>query len=162
MVSRLVGTATARHFARHPWQFFLTVIGVALGVAVVVSVDVANDAAARAFAVSSETVTGRATHQIIGGPGGLDERLYVRLRTQLGVRMAAPVIEGYARLDGETLHLLGVDPLAEAGLRSHLAGLKPATTSRLLTEPATVALADVTATRLGLVSGSRIALHLGP
>lgn len=162
MVSRLVGTAAARHFARHPWQFFLTVTGVALGVAVVVSVDVANDAATRAFALSSESLTGRATHQIIGGPGGLDEKLYVHLRTQFGVRDAAPVIEGYASIDNETLHLLGVDPFAEAVVRGHLAGVDRAATTRLLTQPATVAIADVTAARLKLAAGMRVALRLGP
>jgi len=160
-VNRLVAAATARHFVRHPWQFFLTVLGVALGVAVVVSVDVANDAAARAFALSSDSVTGRATHQIIGGPTGLDERLYVRLRTGLGVRAAAPVIEGYATVNGETLHLLGVDPFAETRVRGHLAGIDRAAISRLLTEPATVVLADVTATRLKLTPGARVMLQLG-
>jgi len=39
VVTTLTRRAAARHFARHPWQFLLTVLGVALGVAVVVAVD---------------------------------------------------------------------------------------------------------------------------
>ena len=160
-MKNLVAMAATRHFARHPWQFVLTVIGVALGVAVVVSVDLTNDAAARAFALSTESVAGRATHQIIGGPTGLDEGVYRRLRTELGVRHAAPVLEGYGTVGRETLHLLGVDPFAEAGLREHLAGVERAATTSLLTEPDTVVMADVTARRLRLTAGERFAFSLG-
>jgi putative ABC transport system permease protein len=160
-VSRLVAAAATRHFARHPWQFVLTVIGVALGVAVVVSVDLTNDAASRAFALSSESVAGRATHQIIGGPTGLDERLYLRLRTELGFRHAAPVLEGYGTVGRETLHLLGVDPFAESGLRQHLAGVERAATTRLLTDPDTVMMPDVTARRLRLAPGDHFDFSLG-
>jgi putative ABC transport system permease protein len=160
-VRGLVAAAATRHFARHPWQFVLTVIGVALGVAVVVSVDLTNDAAARAFALSTESVAGRATHQIIGGPTGLDERVYLRLRTELGFRHAAPVLEGYGTVGRETLHLLGVDPFAEAGLRQHLAGVERAATTRLLTDPATVVMADVTARRLKLTPGDHFSFSLG-
>ena len=49
------------------------ILGIALGVAVVVSIDIANASSARAFELSAETVAGRATHQISGGPQGLDE-----------------------------------------------------------------------------------------
>ncbi|UCH53999.1 MAG: ABC transporter permease [Pseudomonadota bacterium] len=161
MVNGLAARAAARHFARHPWQLVLTIIGVALGVAVMVSVDITNEAAARAFALSSDTVVGKATHQIIGGPTGLDERLYLRLRTELGMRAAAPVIEGFGTANSETLHLLGVDPFAESGVRNELAGVARAATTRLLTEPSTVVLADVTAERLGLASNDSFRFALG-
>lgn len=160
-MSALARRAAGRHFRRHPWQLVLTVLGVALGVAVVVSVDLANAAAARAFELSSQSVLGRATHEIIGGPSGLDERVYARLRDDLGLREVAPVVEGYGRVGNETLHLLGVDPLAETGVRGYLAGLDRAAARRLLTEPDTVALPDVTAARLGLHPGERMHLALG-
>ena len=62
--------ASVRHLARHPWQAALSVLGIALGVAVVVSVDLASESARRAFALAAEGVTGRATHEIVGGSGG--------------------------------------------------------------------------------------------
>ncbi|MCX7668502.1 MAG: hypothetical protein N2439_00325, partial [Anaerolineae bacterium] len=62
-----------RHLRRHPWQTVLMAIGIMLGVAVIVAIDLANAAAARAFDLSTEAIAGRATHQIIGGPTGLDE-----------------------------------------------------------------------------------------
>src|SRR5262245_17718488 len=85
-----------RHLLKHPWQVGLAILGVALGVAVVVSIDLANGSATRAFALSTETVAGRATHEIVGGPSGLDETIYRKLRVELGVRAAAPLVEGYA------------------------------------------------------------------
>src|SRR5215211_310522 len=112
-----------RHLLRHPWQVGLAILGVALGVAVVVSIDLTNSSARRAFAISTETIAGRATHQIVGGPNGMDEALYRRLRLDLGVRESAPVVEGYAAAPdhpGLTLHILGVDPLAEGAFRPYL------------------------------------------
>jgi putative ABC transport system permease protein len=160
VVSALAARAGWRYFHRHPWQLLLTVVGVALGVAVVVAVDLANESAERAFRLATETVTGRATHQIVGGPAGLEERLYTRLRLELGMRQAAPVVEAYGAVKGETLQLLGVDPFAESGLRGHLAPVEAAALARLLTTPNTVIAADVTAARLGLQPGDEFRFTL--
>ena len=84
-----------RDARRHPWQWILAVLGVALGVAVVVAVDLANHSASRAFGLSLEAVSGKATHQIEAtGPGGLDETLFTHLRLA-GIRPSAPVVEGH-------------------------------------------------------------------
>src|SRR5215213_6338761 len=110
-----------RHLLKHPWQVGLAILGVALGVAVVVAIDLTNSSAQRAFALSTETIAGRATHQIIGGPNGLDEAVYRKLRIDLGVRQSAPLVDGYAAAPdrpGLTLHILGIDPLADAPFRS--------------------------------------------
>ena len=69
-----------RYLLRHPWQSVLMVVGIMLGVAVVVSIDLANESASRAFDLSVESVAGRATHEIVGGPQGLDEAIYTWLR----------------------------------------------------------------------------------
>lgn len=110
---------SVRYLLRHPLQFGLCVLGVALGVAVVVSIDLANASASRAFQLSTETIAGAATHQIVAGPSGLDEDLYRRIRTELGLRTTAPIVEGYLAspaLPGTTLQLIGVDLFAEAPL----------------------------------------------
>lgn len=162
-----------RHLLRHPWQIGLCVLGVALGVAVVVAIDLANASARRAFSLSAESVTGRATHQVVGGPTGLDEGLYRELRVGLGLREAAPVVDGYAQapaLGGRTLQILGVDPLAEAPFRSYLSGLEGAVGGRrdapvdltaLLVEPGAVLLAEETAREAGVGLGDALALRLG-
>src|SRR5512139_2009610 len=84
-----------RTLLRHPWQTVLMVLGITLGVAVMVAIDLANSAAARAFDLTTDTVAGRATHQVVGGPAGLDEAIYTRLRVEAGVELAAPVVAAY-------------------------------------------------------------------
>ena len=85
--------ASVRHLARHPWQIGLSVLGIALGVAVALSIDLANESARRSFALFAESVGGRATHHVVGGPTGLPESVYRALRLTAGIRQSAPVVE---------------------------------------------------------------------
>lgn len=157
-----------RHVLRHPWQIGLAILGVALGVAVVVSVDLANDSARRAFALSTETLTGRATHQIVGGPNGLDESIYRTVRVDLRQPLAAPLVEGYAAAPdhrGLTLHILGIDPLIESQFRPYLAPGQdgPLTSAApLFVEPGTALLSAQTARAYGINAGDMVALRFGP
>ncbi|MCU0493771.1 MAG: ABC transporter permease [Chloroflexaceae bacterium] len=171
MSSILIRTSL-RYLLRYPWQFGLCVLGVALGVAVVVAIDLANASARRAFALSTETVTGRATHQIVGGPTGLDESLYRRLRLEAGIRPAAPLVDGYVNapdLGGQTMQLLGVDALAEGPFRSYLAG-PGAEVGRaggnvdlatLIVQPNAVVMSSETATRFSIQPGGSLRLRIG-
>jgi putative ABC transport system permease protein len=167
---------------RHPWQLATALIGICIGVAVMVSVDLANESSRRAFLKSMDMVNGEATHQIIGGPAGLEESLYTRLRVQEGLRNIAPVVEGYADIGNVTLHLLGIDVFAEREFRDytlpgsselqvvgdHGEGESAQPQSRhsstevvlrqLLTEPGTVLLSSKTAASLGLSVGERFGL----
>ena len=109
-----------RWLLNHPWQSASTLLGIALAVAVVTGVDLANESARRAFGASVDGVAGKATHEIVGGPRGVDERLYVELRRR-GLRPSAPVVDGWVKATGAAsrpLLLMGIDPLAENGLRS--------------------------------------------
>jgi hypothetical protein len=122
-MTRSLARIALRYLRRHPWQLTLAVLGIALGVAVAVSIDLANESARRAFALATEAVTGRATHQIVGGPSGLPDALYRALRVDLGARAAAPVLTGdVAAIDfpGRAFTVLGVDPFAEAPFRPYL------------------------------------------
>jgi putative ABC transport system permease protein len=163
---RLLRRASRRHLLRHPWQLGLATLGVALGVGIAVAIDLANQSAAQAFRLSMEQVGGRATHQLVGGPGGLDEQLYARLRVQLGLEEAAPVVERTVTALGNVerpLRLLGIDPLAEGPFRARL--LRPldgrVELATLLTEPATALLSAPTARELGVAVGERLALRIG-
>ena len=114
---------TRRHIGRRLFQSVLFVIGVALGVAIGVAIDLANDSAQRAFGLSVDSVTGQTTHQIVGSTSGLPSQLYQDIRTELGIRDSAPIVQALVRvptLDDRTLRLLGVDPFAEAPFRDYL------------------------------------------
>lgn len=117
--SDLLWLSSLRFLLQHPWHFALSILGVALGVSVVVSIDLSNSSAKTAFSLSTEAVTGKATHQIQGAAEDLDEEVYRTIRIDGKIRKSAPVVEGYARIQGvnRTFQVLGVDPIAEAPFR---------------------------------------------
>lgn len=148
-----------RTLLRHPLQFVIMTLGIALGVAVMVGIDIANASAAHAFDMSTSAVTGRATHAIVGSSGGVDESLYARLRTDPRWRNqleSAPLVIAYAvssQLGEVPFTVLGIDPLAEAPFRSYLGGGQQAgldEIASLLTVPGAVLLSAPIAQQYGL------------
>jgi len=148
-----------RTLLRHPIQFVLMTLGIALGVAVMVSIDLANASAERAFDLSASAVTGRATHHIVASGKGVDEALYVQLRTDPQWRSTlelAPLVSAYAvspQLGNVPFTVLGVDPFAEVPFRSYLGGqreLQLENFAALLTQPGAVLLSAQTAQLYGL------------
>ena len=153
-MSHTLARASLRHLRQHPLQTTLTILGMMIGVAVVVAVDLANSSAKRALALSTEMISGTATHHLEGGPAGVPEEIYRRLRTELGLRASAPLVTDEIRAGNKYLTLLGMDFFAHSFSRPvnppHLAG--PAG-RRMLLEPGSVAMAEQTAAMLGLAVG---------
>lgn len=163
-----------RYLRRHPWQSALMILGITLGVAVVIAVDLANASASRAFDLSTEAVAGKATHQIVGGPQGLEDDVYSQLRGAGAGTPMAPVIAEYVsspQMGNQPMQLLGVDPFAEAPFRSYLGGNyagDPSTVAgrgaldltAFLTQPGAILISQDTATRYGLSTGQPITLDV--
>ena len=170
MIARPLYRLAWRHAWRRPLQSLFLVVGVAIGVAMVVAIDLANGSAERAFRLGAETVTGKTTHQIVGGPSGLDEALFARVRREAHYRLSAPIVEGYVvaeELDAQPMRLLGVDPFSEPPFRSYLG---PGDQSRapaasyladLMVRPNTVLLSRDVAARYGLEPGDSFAVRYG-
>src|SRR5580658_8724849 len=163
----MLWSASFRHLLRHPVQLVLALLGLALGVATIVAVDVATGSAARAFELSLAAVQGPATHELDGGPAGLDEALYVHLARTLHQVRANPVVEGFVTVGDESLQLLGVDPLAAAAFGAAgttSAGAAPVLEEQLgqwLASPGAVLLAAPTAAALHLSVGSTFRVDVG-
>jgi len=175
----LLWRSSRRHLTRHPWQIGLATLGVALGVAVVVSIDLANASASRAFSLSTETITGRTTHQIVGGPEGLPDAAFRRLAVDArlaGELPMAPVVEGFGVLRGKpgegprVLRILGLDPFSERPFRPYLnGGAGKSEDTRgfsvdlgpLLTRPRAGVLSAATARELGVRPGGTFRLRVG-
>lgn len=132
------------------------VIGITLGVSVAVSIDLANASAARAFDLSTEALTGRATHQISAEPQGLDESLYADLVRADIVDAASPKVIDFVsstQLGNRPLQLLGVDPFAEAPFRDFLGnenGKISSDFTNFFTQPGAILLGSELADRYGL------------
>jgi len=153
--------ASAGYLWRHPWQLLLALVGIGIGVAVIVAVDLANSSARKAFRLSMDAIAGESTHQVVGGPSGLPETLYVDLRVAQGVTGIAPVVEGRGSAGELALRILGVDPFAEREFRSYTVPAGDGEDSplvALLTEPGAVLASPATAERLGAGVGGTFAV----
>ena len=172
-MSKTLWLSSARYIISRPWQTALSVLGITLGVAIVVAIDLGNQSAKHAFSLSSDAVSGKATHRIIGGPGGLPEDVYRVLRVELGIRASAPVVEGYAYLPEETHHggalrLLGIDPLADSQFRPYTrsspqvgrANAPVRNVASLLVTPNSALVSVETAKELGLQAGDSVNLRI--
>ena len=162
--------ASLRHLWRHPAQLALALVGLALGVGTIVAVEIATASARRAFELSLEAVNGAATHQIVGGPAGIDERLYVQLRRagdDAADRQLAPVVAGYVSVRGRIMELVGVDPFASAQLEEGTARPTasavqgPQRARAWLTQPGALVMSAAAARQLGLAEGGRLQLEVG-
>jgi putative ABC transport system permease protein len=156
---------------RHPWQTVLMIVGIMLGVGVMVAIDLANSAASRAFDLSTASIAGKATHQIVGGPAGLEEAAYSRLRLAGLPVPSAPVVADYItspQLGNRPIQLLGVDPFVDAPFRSYVATEQagsvgnPIDVSQLvsfLTRPGAVLISQNLAADNNLELGDRIEIN---
>ena len=161
-----------RYLLHNPWQSILMILGITLGVAVVVAIDLANASAEHAFDLSTEAVTGRATHQIVGGPDRVDESLYANLLREGVIDIAAPIVTEYVsspQLDNNLMRLLGLDPLADQPFRNYFAG-NPGQENRstslqeltsFLTQPNTILISSEIAAQYDLDPGSNLTLEIG-
>jgi putative ABC transport system permease protein len=168
-----------RYISRRLFQSVLFILGVALGVAMVIAIDLANGSASRAFELSTESVTGKATHQIIGGPSGLPTDLYRQLRLDLGLRDSAPVVEAYVQavnLNNQLLRLFGVDPFAEPPFRTYLSEVRVAgavsnneesnqaafsAVNAFIAEPGSALISQTMAERYDVATGDALSLRIG-
>ena len=157
-----------RHYLRHPWQIVFSLLGVALGVAVVIAIDLANESAAKALELSNTLLNGKATHHIIGGPKGINEDVYVKLRMDLGLDAIAPRIEGYGNVtrkharDSQTFQIIGIDVLAEPFLRHHFdRESADFDISSFIGTPNSAIMLESTAKQLDLFEGSEFAVNVG-
>jgi putative ABC transport system permease protein len=162
----VVYRANVGYLLRHPWQLALSLLGISIGVAVIVAVDLANASASKAFLLSMDAVTGAATHQVVGGPRGVDENVYVSLRVDNAIRDIAPVVEGEVMVSETSLQIFGIDLFAEQELRAFTrpsVSADDASQARslmrdMLIEPGAVMMSAGTADALGLSAGDRFEL----
>jgi putative ABC transport system permease protein len=141
-----------RDLSRHKLQSLLAILGIALGVGVMLAIDLASETALRAFEWSTTTITGQATHRILGPPGTLTVEDWVRLRNDNPGLSMTPVLSKdlVVNVDGspKRFQLLGVDPTSEKDFRTwsapNLDSKGAAETLRLFTEASTAVLVSPT------------------
>ena len=117
----LLWTSYRRYLIKNWWLPLLSICAIATGVAVILGIDLASISARRAFALSTQALTGQATHSLVGSGQTVPDELYRQLRVDWGIRRSAPVVEGYLSFPdatgSPTLTLLGVDLLTDSAVR---------------------------------------------
>ncbi|MDO9085960.1 MAG: FtsX-like permease family protein [Anaerolineaceae bacterium] len=112
-----------RHLWRQRWQTFLLVVGILLGVTVVIAIDFANESSKKAISLTTQSITGKATHQIFASGTGIPETYFTEMvRTNI-FSLASPITEGYVNVNEFNLQpilILGIDPLLDYPFRSYL------------------------------------------
>jgi putative ABC transport system permease protein len=151
---------------QQPLQYVLCIVGIALGVAMMVSIDLANGSAQRAFAISTDAITGRATHRIEAiAPTGVDETVYTTLKRSINQVAMSPVVEGYVNVEelgDQPIRLVGLDLFAEAPFRNYFGEVESRGTGfvQFLTNPNAVVLSQETATQHQLDLGDTLHLDI--
>ncbi len=152
-----------RYLSRHPWQTGLLIIGIVLGVAVMVAIDLANSSASRAFELSTDAISGKATHQILGTPNGFDEKIYEVLIKAGSDAILTPIVQDYVtslQLGNRPFTLLGIDPFTDTSFRNYFSkdGQVPIQQlTSFLTIPGAVIMSSDVANRYGLAPCEKIA-----
>ena len=146
---------------QRPLQYLLCIVGIALGVAMMISIDLANGSAQRAFALSTDAITGQSTHRIAAiAPSGVEDSVYGQLRLEVSSASIAPVVEGYGvapELGNQPFRLVGVDLRAEAPFRQHFGDELDANgLVNFLTQPNVVVLEQTVASQYGVQLGDRL------
>lgn len=166
MVAQLLLRSSWRFHRQHPLQLLLSMFGIILGVGIVTSVLITNHSAIRAFALSSEALYGRATHQIVAANGIQDEQAVQFIQTH-SEHIIAPVIEAEVTLNNELTTLIGLDPFREAQFarlqNTSAGGGVPGNVgalglSALGSQTLPIWASESTAQRLGLRAGQRAKL----
>ena len=165
-----------RYWLRHRGAFLLASLGVALGIAVFVAIQIANASVLGAFSASLDATTGRANLQIRGGPGGLPDALFSRIKARNDPRIQAMAPFSSRTLYSPTLKtsilVAGVDLFSEIDFRAFdlnaAGGEATAQQSArqqplsFLLDPRAIALSKSLANRGGLKVGSKLQLLQGP
>lgn len=154
-----------RYLLKHRWQSLLMLLGIALGVGVMVSIDLANTSAMQALMLSTEALTGKATHQISASGQYLDESVYVSLRRQGVLPNASPILSALVsvrEMANTPLYLLGIDPLVDFTLRENLGNQPVPVTSlySLLVEPNTLFISHALAKRYQINIGDSLHVEI--
>ncbi|TYP93889.1 putative ABC transport system permease protein [Fodinibius salinus] len=159
----LLWLSSLRFLWKHPWHFALSILGVALGVSVVVSIDLSNSSAKKAFSLSTQAVTGKATHQITGAGENIDEEVYRTVRIDGMVKKSAPVAEGYGQIEGinRTFQIMGIDPIAEAPFRDFASQKGGIELPKFITGKNTGIIAKPVARQIGASVGDTLSVSVG-
>lgn len=153
---------TTLAFSQKHWpRTLLLIFGIALGVSAVIAIDIAKSSVGKSFTISTDLLTGKATHRIVGSDFRIDQEVFVDLKMKLGIDACTPVISDFvtvAAFGDKEMQLIGIDPFAESAFREFST---QNSRSLPILDPFTVMISKEMADRFGIEKADRIVLSFG-
>ena len=133
---RVVTKAFLRYLRRRRSLSLLQLLGIACGVAAAVGMALSARVSLSSFEKAVEYLTGQATHSLERPAGPLEETVLARIMVDPAVQAFSPVIDRRIKLgNGETVRLLGIDPLLDQKIRPQLGQSRPQEISQHSPDP---------------------------
>ncbi|MCB0308381.1 MAG: FtsX-like permease family protein [Bdellovibrionales bacterium] len=164
-MNSLLGRLCFKSLRYQPKLLILLMTSIAIGVSLIVGMDIAIQSSNLAFERTTSSLTGKATHQIIGSGQGVSDQVYFEIRKI--TQNIAPVMKedvyvvGFGKIP---FKLLGVDPFAEAPFRDYFDSQyakESISIEALLTRKNAVVLSNTLANRFGVRQGSSLSVVVG-
>ncbi len=145
-----------------PARAALSVAAIALGVALGLAIHLIHGTATGEVHAATRALFGEADLVVQGGSEGFDEALFPVVVRTPGVKLASPVVEVEARLEGrrQTLRIQGLDPLRAGRLLPALASLEGGASIDIFSDEA-LYLSPAAAQALGLREGDWLTVRVG-
>ena len=106
-----------RFITKNSWQFFSLIAGIFLSVAIITATDIAINSAKKSFKLSTEVISGKATHHIISNSQKIPEEILTELYLNENIKIT-PIIEDFIVKDEELYKVIGFDPFSDNEFRS--------------------------------------------
>jgi len=152
------------HLGRQRALSLITLCAVAASVALATGLEMSSRSAEAEFEHTTKEMAGAAQIEVVGGSLGIPEELLNLVATVPGVKLAAPLVQASFHVDrpdaeGSSLHVLGVDLLADPSVRSYSGEASVEDPLRLISGSDAVVVARALADKLKLRSGDPLPLR---
>jgi putative ABC transport system permease protein len=146
----------------------VTVLSTATSVALATGLETSARSVERELVRTADELAGAAQLEVTGGGLGIPEDILGRVSSVRGVRVAAPLVQASFRVGSEpgssaSLHVLGVDLLADPGVRTYGAMEKTRVFDplRLIAGSDSILISEALSQRLGVGDGDTLNLIRG-
>jgi len=158
--------AVRTHLGRHRALSLITVFAIAASVTLATGLEMSSRSAAAELQRTSQELAGSSQIEVVGGTLGVSDDLLDIVAGVQGVAAAVPFVQATFRVNrtdaaGASIHVLGVDLLADPKIRTYSGEATVEDPLRLLAGTDAIVVSRVLADRLNLRTGDALAVRLG-
>ncbi|HME68798.1 MAG TPA: FtsX-like permease family protein, partial [Myxococcota bacterium] len=158
--------AVRTHLGRHRALSLVTVCAIAASVTLATALEMSSRSAEGELQRTARELAGAAEIEVVGGTLGVSEDLLEIVVATPGVSIAVPFVQATFRVDrrdaaGASIHVLGVDLLADPSIRAYAGEATVEDPLRLIAGTDSVVVSRLLAERLNLRTGDALPVRSG-